>query len=91
MATIRFNYLQHFRIALRKIGYTKAEANKIVFKIRKNKDNYGCFELACEGEYTFADMLIGAFIWCMSPEDHNYWKTLYMQLRTWEEYGNSTF
>ena len=81
---VRFNYLQRFRIALRKIGYTKAEANKIVFKIRKNKDNNGCFELACEDEYTFADMLGGAFIWYMSPEDHTYWKTLYTQLRIWE-------
>ena len=84
MATVRFNYLQRFRITLRKIGYTKAEANKIVFKIRKNKDNNGCFELACGDEYTFADMLGGSFIWRESPEDYAYWETLYTQLRIWE-------
>ena len=81
---VRFNYLQRFRITLRKIGYTKAEANKIVFKIRKNKDNTGCFEIACGHEYTFADMLDGAFIWNMSPEEHTYWRILYTQLRIWE-------
>ena len=48
MATVRFSYLQRFRIALRKIGYTKAEANKIMAKIRKYKDSNGYFERACE-------------------------------------------
>ena len=63
MATVRFNYLQRFRIALRKIGYTKAEANKIVFKIRKNKDNDGCFERACEQGYDFSELIGCSFFW----------------------------
>lgn len=70
MATVRFSYLQRFRIALRKIGYTKAEANKVVAKIRKNKDNDGCFERACEYERKFNDMVGNAFYWRMSPEGY---------------------
>ena len=77
---VRFNYLQRFRIALRKIGYTKAEANKIVFKIRKNKDNDGCFEHACQHEREFTDMLGVAFFWCHSPEGSDYWHELHTRL-----------
>ena len=85
MATIRFNYLQRFRITLRKIGYTKAEANKIVTKIRKNKDNDGCFEQSCEYERKFIDMLSGAFFWHQSPEGYDYWFDLRTYLKIWGE------
>ena len=83
MATVRFNYLQRFRIALRNIGYSKAEANKILCKIRKN-NNSGCFELACERSYGFGDLVSSSFIWEESPEGHNYWKDMFTRLELWE-------
>ena len=85
MATKRFNYLQRFRITLRKIGYTKAEANEIVVKILRNKDNEGCFEQSCEYELKFIDMLDGAFFWYQSPEGYDYWFDLHMRLKIWGE------
>ena len=81
MATVRFNYLQRFRVALRKIGYTKAEANKIMAKIRKYKDNDGYFERACERKFSFSNLVSGSFIWCKSPEGHVYWDELYLRLK----------
>ena len=83
MATKRFNYLQRFRVALRKIGYTKAEANRIVAKIRKNKDNEGdgYFEHTCEVNRSFAGMLSDSFIWTTSLEGEAYWYDLYTTLR----------
>ena len=83
MATKRFNYLQRFRITLRKIGYTKAEANKIVTKIRKNKDNDGSFERSCQLERNFTYMLGFSFIWDDSPEGHDYWCELSTRLEFW--------
>ena len=85
MATIRFNYLQRFRITLRKIGYTKAEANKIVAKIRKNKDNDGSFEHSCQHERNFTYMLGISFVWWESPEGDDYWRDLHTRLEIWGE------
>ena len=81
MATKRINYLQRFRIALRKIGYTKAEANEIVVKIRRNKDNDGSFEHSCQHERNFTYMLGSAFFWHQSPEGHGYWSELNTRLK----------
>ena len=81
MATVRFNYLQRFRITLRKIGYTKAEANKVVAKIRKNKDNDGSFEHSCQHARNFTYMLSSAFFWHQSPEGHDYWSELNTRLK----------
>ena len=80
MATVRFSYLQRFRIALRKIGYTKAEANKIMVKIRKYKDNDGYFERACERKFSFGNLISSSFIWHKSPEGHDYWDELFIRL-----------
>ena len=85
MATVRFNYLQRFRITLRKIGYTKTEANKIVTKIRRNEDNSGCFEHACQHARNFTYMLATAFFWNLSPEGYDYWCDLHTHLKIWEE------
>ena len=85
MATVRFNYLQRFRITLRKIGYTKAEANKIVTKIRKNKDNDGSFEHSCQHARNFTDMLCSAFFWYKSPEGADYWHDMQTHLEIWGE------
>ena len=85
MATKRFNYLQRFRVALRKIGYTKAEANEIVVKIRRNKDNDVCFEQLGQYERKFTDMLGGAFFWYRSPEGGDYWHDLHTRLEIWGE------
>ena len=83
MATVRFSYLQRFRIALRKIGYTKAEANKIMAKIRKYKDSDGYFERACERKFSFGNLISSSFIWDKSPEGHNYWKEIFTRLELW--------
>ena len=83
MATVRFSYLQRFRVELRKIGYTKAEANKIMAKIRKYKDNDGYFERACERKFSFGNLISSSFIWYKSPEGHDYWDELYMRLEFW--------
>ena len=83
MATVRFSYLQRFRIALRKIGYTKAEANKIMAKIRKYKDNDGYFERACERKFSFGNLVSSSFIWDKSPEGHDYWWELFTRLEFW--------
>ena len=80
MATVCFNYLQRFRITLRKIGYTKAEANKIVTKIRKNKDNDGSFEHSCQHARNFTYMLGISFAWSVSPEGEDYWREIFTRL-----------
>ena len=80
MATVCFNYLQRFRITLRKIGYTKAEANKIVTKIRKNKDNDGSFEHSCQHARNFTYMLGISFAWSGSPEGNDYWREIFTRL-----------
>ena len=80
MATVRFNYLQRFRIALRNIGYSKAEADKILTKIRKYKDNNGYFERACEWGFSFGSLVSSSFIWDESPEGHEYWSELFTRL-----------
>ena len=80
MATVRFNYLQRFRIALRNIGYSKAEANKIMAKIRKYKDNDGYFERVCERDLSFGNLVSSSFIWYKSPEGHDYWDVLFIRL-----------
>ena len=80
MATVRFNYLQRFRQELRSVGFSKAEADKIVAKIRKNKDNDGCFERACRLEYNFAELVTCAFYWCDAPEGPDYWSDLHETL-----------
>ena len=84
MATVRFNYLQRFRIALRNIGYSKAGANKIMAKIRKYKDSDGYFERACERDLSFGNLVSSSFIWYKSPEGHDYWDELYMRLILWD-------
>lgn len=91
MATRRFNYLQRFRVALRDIGYTKAEANEIVAKIRKNKDNDGCFERACEQDYEFSELIDCLFIWELSPEGYIYWDALHTRLVIWENGNAETY
>lgn len=83
MATVRFNYLQRFRIALRNIGYSKAGANKIMDKIRKYRDNDGYFERACEREFSFGNLVSSSFIWDESPEGHEYWSELFTRLEFW--------
>lgn len=85
MATKRFNYLQRFRVALRDIGYTKAEANEIVVKIRRNKDNDGCFERACEQDYDFSELIGCSFFWFESLEGDTYWYDLHTRLKIWGE------
>ena len=80
MATVRFNYLQRFRIALRNIGYSKAGANKIMAKIRKYKDSDGYFERACERDLSFGNLVSSSFIWHKSPEGHDYWDVLFIRL-----------
>ena len=80
MATVRFSYLQRFRIALRNIGYSKAEANKIMAKIRKYKGNDGYFERACERDLSFGNLVSSSFIWHKSPEGHDYWDVLFIRL-----------
>lgn len=81
MATKRFNYLQRFRVALRNIGYTKAEANKILAKVRRNKDNDGCFERACEQDYDFSELVGCSFFWFESSEGDTYWYDLHTRLK----------
>ena len=83
MATVRFSYLQRFRIALRNIGYSKAGANKIMAKIRKYKDNDGYFEKACERDFSFGNLVSSSFIWDESPEGHDYWSELSTRLESW--------
>ena len=91
MATVRFSYLQRFRITLRKIGYTKAEANKIVVKIRKNKDNDGSFEHSCQHARNFTYMLGSAFFWRQSPEGDDYWCDLHTHLKIWENSNAASY
>ena len=83
MATVRFSYLQRFRIALRNIGYSKAGANKIMAKIRKYKNNDGYFERACERDLSFGNLVSSSFIWYKSPEGHDYWDELFIRLESW--------
>lgn len=83
MSTVRFNYLQRFRIALRNIGYSKAEANKIMAKIRMYKDNDGYFERACERGFSFGNLISSSFIWDESPEGHEYWQGMFTRLELW--------
>ena len=80
MATVRFNYLKRFRIALRNIGYSKAGANKIMAKIRKYKNNDGYFERACERDLSFGNLVSSSFIWDESPEGHEYWSDIFTRL-----------
>lgn len=81
MATKSFNYLQRFRQELRCIGFSKAGADKVVQKIRKNKDNDGCFERACRLNYSFCEMVGSAFYWYMTPEGSDFWYDIHESLR----------
>ena len=80
MTTKRFKYLQRFRQELRCVGFSKAGADKIVQKIRKNKDNDGCFERACEQDYTFSELLGCSFFWHETPEGQDFWYNLHTTL-----------
>lgn len=90
MATKRFKYLQRFRQELRCVGFSKTGANKILRKIRKNKDNDGCFERACERARNFTYMLGISFVWSQTPQGQEYWSNICDKLRG-NEHGNSTF
>ena len=80
MATKHFNYMQRFRKELRRIGCSKTQSNKIVQKIRKNRDNDAYLEEGCEDKFSFHDMLCCAFVWDASPEGYEYWHSLYFTL-----------